>query len=108
VTATGKLVRDLIPQIIEADGGTPATRQLTPAEHLEALHAKLLEELEELRAATTPDEQRWELADLAEVLHGLAHQLGQTWDDVEAARVAKRAERGGFEGGIWLDANERR
>ncbi len=43
-----------------------------------------------------------EMADVLEVLHGLAFHQGISWDEVEATRVHKRDERGGFEKGIRL------
>ena len=43
----GKLVRDRIPEIIEAAGGQATTRLLDPAERLTALLAKLQEESDE-------------------------------------------------------------
>ena len=56
----GKLVRDLIPDIIEAAGKTCVTRTLSHAEYLAALDAKLAEELAEYQA----DKSMEELADL--------------------------------------------
>ena len=64
----GKLVRDRIPEIIEASGGQATTRLLDQAERLPALLAKLQEESVELRTATSPAEQREVLADVLEVL----------------------------------------
>src|ERR1700679_4294977 len=59
-----KLVRDKIPEIIRADGKKLKTRVLSDEEHLEALLAKVEEELKELREAKNVEE----LADLHEVL----------------------------------------
>ena len=98
----GKLVRDRIPEIIEAAGGQAATRLLDQAERLPALLAKLQEESNELRTAASPAEQREELADALEVLRGIASELGLPWADIESAAARKRAKRGGFEAGIWL------
>jgi predicted house-cleaning noncanonical NTP pyrophosphatase (MazG superfamily) len=37
-----------------------------------------------------------------EVLKGIASELSLPWADIESAAAQKRAERGGFEAGIWL------
>ena len=66
----GKLVRDRIPEIIEAAGGQATARLLDQAERLPALLAKLQEESDELRAAASPAVQSEELADVLEVLPG--------------------------------------
>ena len=101
--AEGKLVRDRIPEIIEAAGGQPSTRVLDQAERLPALLMKLQEESDELRAAASPAAQSEELADVLEVLKAIASELGQPWNEIEATAAEKRAERGGFEAGIWLE-----
>ena len=61
------------------------------------------EESDELRAAASPAEQGEELADVLEVLKAIASELGQPWDEIETTAAEKRAERGGFEAGIWLE-----
>ncbi len=75
---------------------------LLTAERLPALLAKLQEESDELRTAASPAEQSEELADVLEVLKAIASELGKPWDAIESAAAKKRAERGGFEAGIWL------
>lgn len=100
--AEGKLVRDRIPEIIEAAGGQPSTRVLDKAERRSAMLAKLQEESDELRAAASTAEQREELADVLEVLKAIASELGHPWGEIESAAAEKRADRGGFEAGIWL------
>ena len=42
------------------------------------------------------------MADILEVLHGIAFNKGIAWDEVESVRIHKRVERGGFEKGIRL------
>lgn len=100
--AEGKLVRDRIPEIIKGSGGQPVTRVLGQAERFPALLLKLQEESDELRTAGSPSEQGEELADVLEVLKALASELRQPWDEIEATAAEKRAERGGFDDGIWL------
>jgi predicted house-cleaning noncanonical NTP pyrophosphatase (MazG superfamily) len=98
----GKLVRDRIPEIIEADGGTAAVRQLSDEEYEAALLDKLSEEVQELRDAT-PAERLDEAADVYEVLLALVAHLGATSDDLVSAADAKREQRGGFSRRLWWD-----
>ena len=97
-----KLVRDLIPDIIAADGSQPSTRVLDHADYQEALRSKLVEEAQEAEAASD-DQLASELADLLEVLRALAQAHGMKWDDIELQATRKRAERGGFDRRIFLD-----
>jgi predicted house-cleaning noncanonical NTP pyrophosphatase (MazG superfamily) len=97
----GKLVRDRIPDIIRSTGRIPEIRALKGDELVEALLSKLEEETLELRAAS-PSERIEELADILEVVEALAGKFGIDMAAVERAADAKRAERGGFDGGLWL------
>ncbi|GHH64845.1 phosphoribosyl-ATP pyrophosphohydrolase [Streptosporangium violaceochromogenes] len=98
----GKLVRDRIPEIIEADGRTATVRVLDEPELVPALTAKLAEEAEELRRAG-PGDRLGELADIYEVLAALTATLGFSGGQVREAARRKRAERGGFSRRLWLD-----
>ena len=93
-----KLVRDRIPEIIEASGKTCACRTLTDAEYLEMLDAKLNEELAEYQESKSMEE----LADLLEVVRAVAAARGSSIDEVEAIRRKKAEKRGGFEKKILL------
>lgn len=97
----GKLVRDRIPEIIEADGRTAEVRVLDESEFIPALTAKLAEEAEELRKAD-PDDRLGELADIFEVLTALAATLGLSEEQIREAAGHKRAKRGGFSRRLWL------
>jgi predicted house-cleaning noncanonical NTP pyrophosphatase (MazG superfamily) len=96
-----KLVRDLIPQIIEDDGGRPATRILNEGDYRDALLAKLLEEAAEAHDANV-DRLPAELADVVEVITALLLTLDMTWDDLLILTKRKREERGGFAERIYL------
>ncbi len=98
----GKLVRDLIPEVIRAAGGNPRASVLPEEAYRPALRAKLLEEVDELLKAEPAERTEEELADAVEVLMALAALDSIEWGAVEARRVAKRTERGGFEGRVWL------
>ena len=93
-----KLVRDRIPEIIEAGGSKCKTRILSDGEYLEMIDAKLEEELAEYRR----DQNIEELADLLEVIRAAAVARGYTPAELEAARAEKAEKRGGFEKRILL------
>lgn len=98
----GKLVRDLIPSIIEASGRVSKYRTLEAEDYGNALIDKLFEEAREFRDAT-PEGRPEELSDVLEVVRALAAHLGLTDADLDTIAMAKRAERGGFEQRIWLE-----
>ena len=87
-----KLVRDKIPEII---GDTCVTRTLSEAEYLQALDAKLDEELAEYHESGSAEE----LADLLEVIYAVAKARGY---DVDEVRKEKATQRGRFEKRIML------
>ena len=93
-----KLVRDRIPEIIEADGKTCVTETLSDSRYLEMLDAKLAEELAEYRESKSLEE----LADLLEVMKAVVQARGWTWEQLEQVRHEKAAQRGGFEKKILL------
>jgi len=92
----GKLIRDRLPAIMRAQGLAVFDRRLDDGEFLDALKDKLLEEAAEVREASAA-EIAGELADVIEVARALADAHGIAWNEVEAKRLAKRAERGGFD-----------
>ncbi|MCU1687451.1 MAG: phosphoribosyl-ATP pyrophosphohydrolase [Amycolatopsis sp.] len=98
-----KLVRDRIPQLIYAAGDVPTWSRLTDDDaYVAALCDKVIEEVGELRAASTAEHAE-ELADLLEVVQALACALGVAMSDVQPVAAHKRAERGGFGGRVWLE-----
>jgi predicted house-cleaning noncanonical NTP pyrophosphatase (MazG superfamily)/8-oxo-dGTP pyrophosphatase MutT (NUDIX family) len=101
---TEKLVRDRIPEIIEAAGGRPRTRIAEDGEYLAFLRAKLYEEAGEYVSGRDPAE----LADLLEVVRALAAAHGIEPAELERMRAVKAAERGGFTGRIVLSGPERK
>lgn len=102
-----KLVRDLIPTLIEAQGDTPSARVLEEDEYAAALREKLMEEAKEYLAATTPAQRAEELADLLEVACALGALDEQDPARLEALRLEKRKKRGGFEKRLMLLEVER-
>ena len=93
-----KLVRDRIPEIIEAGGSTCVTEILSDEDYLKMVDAKLDEELAEYHQ----DRNLEELADLTEVIHAAVIARGYTMEDLERVRAEKAAKRGGFEKKILL------
>ena len=97
--AYNKLVRDKIPEIIQADGKKLKTRILNDEEHLEALLKKLEEEVAELAEARNVEE----LADVHEVLRALTAALKIHPGELEKVRSDKATKRGGFQQKIFLE-----
>lgn len=95
-----KLIRDRLPEIMRSQGQTLFERRLDDAEYAVELKKKLLEEAAEAVAAG-PDSLIEELADVLEVVIALAEASGTSLSEVEASRLAKRAERGGFSGRVY-------
>ena len=93
-----KLVRDRIPEIIEASGKHCLYEVLSQEDYLAALDTKLGEELEEYQQ----DKSMEEIADLLEVIRAVIEARGHTWDEVEAIRLAKARERGSFQRRLLL------
>ena len=75
-----KLVRDLIPDIIEESGNKCRTRILSDDEYLKMLDAKLDEELSEYHQ----DQNIEELADLLELIQAAAIARGYTLEELES------------------------
>lgn len=92
-----KVVRDAIPQNIAAKGERVSFGRLASSEALVALIGKLFEEGLELNAARAPAQRLEELADVLEVVRGLAVTSDIGWDALIEAATEKREKRGGFE-----------
>lgn len=93
-----KIVRDRIPEIIEKDGGIPVTTEVDAETAINYLVKKIAEEAAEFNEDHKPEE----LADLLEVIHGIAYQMGISMESLEALRVKKKQSNGGFENRIVL------
>lgn len=93
-----KLVRDRIPEIIEANGSTCTVKVLSDEDYLSMLDAKLTEELAEYHADGNPEE----LADLLEVIYAAAKARGVTAEELDRIRASKARKRGAFEKKLLL------
>lgn len=94
-----KLVRDKIPQVIEKTGKKFDIHIASKEEYTKLLEEKLKEEVNEY----IEDKNLEELADVMEVLFGLANILGYSEDELLKKRQEKFEERGGFKEGIVLE-----
>lgn len=97
MTVYEKLVRDKIPQIIEAGGEKPVTRILEQEEYLHHLEDKLDEEVGEYHR----DKNLEELADILEVVYALADSIGSR-EELMRIFDAKHEARGGFRDRVFL------
>ena len=94
-----KLVRDCIPEIIEADGKWCLTRTVHSLdEHMVLLKAKMEEETQEF--VDNPCYE--EAADMIEVIKALCRLNKLEWESALGAAERKEEERGGFYNGIIL------
>ncbi|MGE5604852.1 MAG: hypothetical protein ACM3YE_04080, partial [Bacteroidota bacterium] len=93
-----KLVRDKIPEIIEAAGKKCEIRTLDDEEYLQELNWKLQEEIHEYQESGAVEE----LADLVEVVQAIARLKGVSKRKFEEIKAKKREERGGFEERVYL------
>lgn len=93
-----KLVRDRIPEIIEADGKTCVCETLSDEDYISLLDRKLNEELAEYQESKSLEE----LADLLEVIQAVVKARGWTVEELEQVRAEKATKRGGFEKKILL------
>lgn len=107
--ALKKLVRDRIPEIIEAKEHVKVrTRVLDTVEFCHELRWKLLEEVREACAARDRNELLLELADLQEVIDTLLKEYNFLRTDLLREQDKKRAERGGFEKRLFIIGTEAR
>ena len=97
-TIYNKLVRDKIPEIIEASGKTCEMEILSDEEYLRMLDKKLDEELAEYHQEQNIEE----LADLLEVLYATAKVRGYSIEELEHVRIEKQKACGGFDKKILL------
>lgn len=95
-----KLVRDRIPEIIEANGQRCRWRVLDAAAFQQQVDQKLTEELAEYLESGDVEE----LADLLEVLYAAAEARGCSPAQLDALRQAKAEQRGAFRQRILLEA----
>lgn len=97
-----KLVRDKIPEIIEAKNEQVEFKILSDQEYLTEIKVKLLEECNEVINAKNKEEMLEELADLLEVMKALAKKDNYSLSDIEKVAKQKALKRGAFDEKIYL------
>lgn len=98
MTQKNKLVRDLIPKIIQYQGRKAAIKTLDESEYKLELDKKLQEEVQEY----IQDQTIEELADILEVVYAIAKIKQVSVEALEKIRLEKLEKRGGFEKRIFL------
>ena len=93
-----KLVRDRIPEIIEASGSKCEVEIVSDEVALEYLYKKLGEEVSEL----LEDKNLDEICDVMEVLFAISKKYGYSEDEVLGRKKKKKDARGGFEDNLIL------
>lgn len=94
-----KLVRDKVPEIIEANGEHPVVRILENREEIDqALADKLYEEVGEFLESGNAEEA----GDVMTVFRKILERRGIMLEDVNAEEKRKLAERGGFDNFVYL------
>ena len=97
-----KLVRDLIPDKIKANGEIPFTRILNDEEFKKELERKLYEEYLEVISSSGKDRLE-EIADMLEVLKYLVKIENSSLEEVMNIGLKKNELRGSFEKRIYLE-----
>ena len=88
-----KLIRDRIPEIIEASGSKYEVEVVSDEVALEYLYKKLGEEVEELLSDKNLDE----IADVMEVLFAIGKKYGYSEKELMDKRNQKNISRGSFD-----------
>jgi predicted house-cleaning noncanonical NTP pyrophosphatase (MazG superfamily) len=104
-----KLIRDRIPEIMDAAGVGYQLGTLAGDDYARALREKLLEEATEVVQAGDRDALLLELADLREVIDALCADAGVSEAELAQAQRQRRAERGAFARRLellWTEARE--
>ena len=98
-----KLVRDLIPNIIQSQGRQQCKTLILDEEtYKSALRAKLEEEHIEYQEAETDELANEELSDMLEVIYALASIHGISEEELNKIRKEKADQRGAFKEKIFL------
>ncbi len=95
---SSKVIRDRIPEIIRLSGRKCVVNELLDFSFLPELEKKLKEELKEYLESKKLEE----LADLLEIIYRIAELRGSSRDDLDALRLRKKEEKGGFEKNLFL------
>ena len=100
-----KLVRDKIPEIINANNEICEVEILSDADYVCQLEKKLLEEVNEFISASA-DTEKEELADVFEVVLAIIKAKGFNFEEIESIRSHKAQVRGGFDKKVYLKSTK--
>ena len=98
-----KLVRDKSAEVFSQKGISSVSRRLNPQDYQQALKAKLIEEVQEVVDAHTPQDLCEEIADAQEVLDALIQAYNLSTNEIKQIREMKKTKIGGFANGLYID-----
>jgi predicted house-cleaning noncanonical NTP pyrophosphatase (MazG superfamily) len=98
-----KMIRDHLPQMMEQSGIQVVGHTMNQDEYGQRLKVKLVEEVDELCAAITPQDVAEEIGDVLEVLKALARHHHLVFSNVVASAEQKTSEKGGFFNPLCVD-----
>ena len=99
-----KLIRDRIYTKMLNQNSVVRLKQVSSqSQLLDYYKAKLVEESNEAVSSKSEEHLVEELADLVEIIHGIAYILKTDFETIEKVRLSKRATNGGFVQGIVVD-----
>lgn len=98
-----KLVRDKVVPNLVAQGLSVKWHRASAEEYARALFRKLVEEAQELEAATTVVAQMEEMGDVLDVLSAIKKLFPGQWEDLLIMQTMKRLNKGRFEDRVILD-----
>jgi len=102
-----KLVRDLIPEIIEQNGDRAVVHILDGERFRKELLKKLVEESKEvLEAEGDRDELKKEIGDVLEVIDSIMESFQFEKEEILKIKNNRKEKRGGFEKHIFLEYTE--
>lgn len=101
-----KLIRDKIPEIIEASGKTCKTYVLSAEAFKSELKKKVVEEAIELQNATTKKDIIEEVADIYEILDYIKSLHNIDEETIRLKQNSKNEDRGKFDKRIFLELVE--
>ena len=104
--ALNKLVRDKMPKMYENIDQKAVVRRFTDDELAKALSKKIIEEAKELSVLKNKPEIVNEIADIQQALYDLKTLHGISDNEVIEAQAVKKAEKGGFLGGYFVEVLE--
>lgn len=102
VVRYNKLIRDRIPEIIQAAGANCLVKKLNQVKYRHYLVEKLEEETKELKKFNNKKQLVNELIDLQEIIDAIAKEFKLNKNKLIKEQRAKRLKRGGFAQKLFL------